>query len=62
MSPFQPLSPFQPPDFSRLLNCVAVTYKDYAKLIFWSFVAGFSEKFAVDVIGGFTKTAASAES
>jgi len=27
-----------------------VGYQDYAKLIFWSFVAGFSERFVTDVI------------
>ena len=26
---------------------------DYAKVLFWSFVAGFSEKFATDIIGRF---------
>jgi hypothetical protein len=28
-------------------------FDDYAKLAFWSFVAGFSERFVVDVIGRF---------
>lgn len=27
----------------------------YAKLLFWSFVAGYSEKFVVDIIGNFEK-------
>jgi len=30
---------------------------DYAKLIFWSFVAGFSERFVIDVISQFQRTA-----
>ena len=29
------------------------TAADYAKVLFWSFVAGFSEKFATDIIGRF---------
>lgn len=44
-------------DFSRLLECTAKDYTDYAKLIFWSFVAGFSESFVTDIIGSFAKTA-----
>jgi hypothetical protein len=34
-----------------------VSYQDYAKLVFWSFVAGFSERFVTDVIGRFEGTA-----
>ena len=29
---------------------------DYAKLLFWSFLGGYSEKFVVDIIGNFEKT------
>ena len=31
-----------------------VSYVDYAKLMVWSFIAGFSEKLVVNVIGTFT--------
>lgn len=44
-------------DFSRLMNCTAKDYTDYAKLTFWSFVAGFSESFVTDIIGSFAKSA-----
>jgi hypothetical protein len=44
-------------DFSRLLECTAKDYPDYAKIIFWSFVAGFSESFVTDIIGSFAKSA-----
>ena len=30
-------------------------YGDYAKLLVWSFVAGYSEKFVINVISSFTK-------
>ena len=43
-------------DFSRLLDCTANAYTDYAKLIFWAFVAGFSESFVTDIIGSFAKS------
>ena len=29
------------------------SYRDYAKLIFWCFVAGYSERFVTDIIGRF---------
>jgi hypothetical protein len=30
-------------------------YEDYAKLLFWSFIAGFSERFVIDIINQFDK-------
>lgn len=39
--------------FFHLLHMHSEEAKDYAKLLFWSFVAGFSEKFVVDIIGRF---------
>lgn len=48
--------------FRRLLECQGNEPKDYAKLFFWSFVAGFSEKFVVDIIGQFEKKGSTAES
>jgi hypothetical protein len=42
-------------DFSRILECTANKYYDYAKLMFWAFVAGFSESFVTDIIGTFAK-------
>lgn len=44
-------------DFSRLLECTAVGYEDYAKIMFWAFVAGFSEAFVTDIIGSFARGA-----
>jgi len=46
-------------DFSRLLECTAKDYSDYAKLMFWAFVAGFSESFVTDIISSFAKSAQS---
>lgn len=46
-------------DFYRLLDCTAKDYPDYAKIIFWAFVAGFSESFVTDIIGSFAKSAQS---
>ena len=40
-----------------LLEQHAKDYRDYAKLLVWSFIAGFSEKFVVDVIGRFEASA-----
>lgn len=39
--------------FATLFNQHGVDYKDYAKLVFWCFVAGFSEHFVTDVISRF---------
>ena len=39
--------------FVKLFAIESPTPSDYAKLLFWSFVAGFSEKFVTDVIGRF---------
>jgi phosphate/sulfate permease len=47
----------EPKDFSRLLDCTAKAYTDYAKIIVWSFIAGFSESFVTDIIGSFAKSA-----
>jgi hypothetical protein len=41
--------------FLLLLDCQGNGPADYAKLFFWSFVAGFSEKFVIDIIGQFTR-------
>ena len=45
----------QPSAFWRLLECQGNEPRDYAKLFFWSFLAGFSEKFVVDIIGHFER-------
>lgn len=45
-----------PSTFKMLLECQADAPADYGKLFFWSFLAGFSEKFVVDIIGQFDKT------
>ena len=51
---------FDPPEtgkgFTRLLETVAHGPSDYAKVMFWAFVAGFSESFVTDIIGNFTKS------
>lgn len=39
--------------FATLFNQHGDNYKDYAKLVFWCFVAGFSEHFVTDVISRF---------
>lgn len=52
----------QPNGFWRLLECQGNEPRDYAKLFFWSFVAGFSEKFVVDIIGQFERRGPTSES
>jgi hypothetical protein len=47
----------QDPGFVSIFQQQAQTYQDYAKLLFWCFVAGFSERFVTDVIGRFEGTA-----
>jgi len=44
-------------DFTRLLETTAKQNVDYGKIMFWSFVAGFSESFVTNIIGTFTKSA-----
>ena len=43
----------QATDFSSVLQQHASSYQDYAKLLFWSFLSGFSERFVIDVISRF---------
>ncbi len=45
-------APGQPQGF-RVLFAVHGTAQDYAKMIFWCFVAGFSERFMTDIISRF---------
>ena len=42
-----------PNSFGSVLKQHGHTYQDYAKLAFWSFVAGYSEHFVTDVISRF---------
>jgi hypothetical protein len=46
--------------FQKIMMQHAETYQDYGKLFFWSFVAGYSEKFVTDVVAKFEGTAVSA--
>jgi hypothetical protein len=41
------------PELRGLLNVHCPSYADYAKVLFWSFIAGFSERFATNIIGQF---------
>jgi len=44
-------------DLSSVFTAHGEHYQEYAKLVFWSFVAGFSERFVTDVISRFEGTA-----
>jgi len=44
-------------DFSSIFTAHGAQYQEYAKMVFWSFVAGFSERFVTDVISRFEGTA-----
>ena len=39
--------------FQDIMLVHAVTVQDYAKLVVWSFIAGFSEKFVINILGQF---------
>jgi hypothetical protein len=55
---FVPDSDLQgPPGFSLIFKQHSEHFSGYAKLVFWSFVAGFSERFVTDVISRFEGTA-----
>lgn len=40
-------------DFTAIFKTHGANYQAYAKLIFWSFLAGFSERFVIDIISQF---------
>lgn len=48
--------------FALLAHIEAVSVQDYAKLIFWSFLAGFSESFVTNIMGTFESKALSDDS
>jgi hypothetical protein len=43
--------------FQDIIQVRANTVQDYAKLLVWSFIAGYSEKFVINIIGQFRSTA-----
>lgn len=43
--------------FRDIMLVHATTVQDYAKLLVWSFIAGFSERFVINIIGQFKGTA-----
>jgi hypothetical protein len=57
---FVPPSASPPSRFTELFQMRAESVQDYAKLIFWAFVAGYSERFVTDVIGQFEQSGNSA--
>jgi hypothetical protein len=50
---FVPDNETGPADFSSILATHGKDYQAYAKLMFWSFLAGFSERFVIDIISQF---------
>jgi len=50
---FVPDSGTAPRDFTAIFDTRGKDYQAYAKLIFWSFLAGFSERFVIDIISQF---------
>ena len=46
--------------FQKLMAQHGVAYQDYVKMLVWSFVAGYSEKFVTDVVARFEGSAVSA--
>ncbi len=40
----------------KLVQIHAVSYEEYAKLVFWCFLAGYSEKFVTNIISRFEST------
>lgn len=43
--------------FKDIIQVRANTVQDYAKLLVWSFIAGYSEKFVINILGQFRSTA-----